>query len=184
MGYTNFASDFRSFATVRLTGSDIAQARDFVNEVLKVKLQEDEHKRDGDQEMKRWMTGRLGEMGLETFLGASFTDWSVGLSWKYDVSDLGRIGVSAGVKTASWGNYPTVPQDPRHKEVILVLEGTDVHICGLAKQSVMMMYSDDNLIMNPKLRAKGTKTGFYGFSELLRFDDLEELRRLSFDPSY
>lgn len=179
-----FESDFRSFAKVDLTADDLARMKEFVLAVTAVKAHEDEHQRDGDRELERWAAGRLGEIGLERYLGVQFVDWTVGPSWSYDVADLGSIGIPVGVKTAKWGNYPVVPVEPRHKEIILVWQGMSIHICGLARQSVMIRNSDLGLIMNENLRAKGTKAGFYGFSELLPFADLAELRALAQDATY
>lgn len=179
-----FESDFRSFAKVDLTADDLARMKEFVLAVTKAKTQEEEHQRDGDRELERWAAGRLGEIGLERYLGVPFVDWTVGPSWSYDVADLGSIGIPVGVKTAKWGNYPVVPVEPRHKEIILVWQAMSIHICGLARQSTMLRYSDLGLIMNDNLRAKGTKAGFYGFDELLPFNGLDDLRRLANDGIY
>lgn len=37
----------------------------------------------------------------------------------------------------------------------------------MATSNVLNNYQDDDLILDPNLRARGTKTGFYGFEQLV-----------------
>ena len=50
-----------------------------------------------------------------------------------------------------------------------------IFVCGLATTDVLNNYQDDNLIIDPNLRARGTKTGFYGFSELTPIQSIKDL---------
>lgn len=43
----------------------------------------------------------------------------------------------------------------------------------------MLNNVDDDLIMNAKFRARGVKTGFYGFDELLPFKTLDDLKQIA-----
>ena len=42
-----------------------------------------------------------------------------------------------------------------------------IFVCGLATSNVLNNYQDDDLILDPNLRARGTKTSFYGFEQLV-----------------
>lgn len=175
----NFETDFRSFAQVQLGVEDYNRAAEFASRVITAKASEQHHQADGDREQERWVTGILGEMAMERFLGSPFIDWTVGNSDDYNRADLAGLNVAAGIKTVKRGQYPVVHRDPQRPEVILVRDGLAVHVCGLASPEVMRQYADENLILNARLRARGTKTGFWGFAELVPFDGLAELQRLS-----
>jgi len=43
---------------------------------------------------------------------------------------------------------------------------------------VLNKYQSVDLIRDPKLRNKGTKSAFYGFEHLLHFKDIDELKEL------
>lgn len=177
----NFESDFRSIARVEMDWDDLERAEDFAARIARHKTNGGEraHNVDGGQEVRRWTTGVLGEMALERYLGASFIDWTLGSSADYDRADLAPLGLDVGVKTVEYGKYPVVHKNPRRPEVILVKEGRmTVHVCGLASPEVMRAHADDGLILSGALRARGVKTGFWGFGELLPFGDLGDLRRL------
>ena len=50
-----------------------------------------------------------------------------------------------------------------------------IFVCGLATSNVLNNYQDDDLILDPNLRARGTKTGFYGFEQLVPIKSLNDL---------
>lgn len=180
----DFVSDFRSFATVSLGLDDYNRANAFFNELIEKKATEEQHVIDGDRERERWITGIMGELAMERFLGAAFIDWSVGESEDYDLPDLAGLNVAAGIKAVEYGKYPVVHRNPHRPEVIVVRDAMTFHICGLASPEVMRRHADDGLILNANLRAKGTKTGFWGFSELVPFSGLGELQQLSWKMAF
>ena len=52
-----------------------------------------------------------------------------------------------------------------------------VFVCGLADVEVLNRCQDDELILSPNLRRRGTKTGFWGFQFLTPINSLEDLSR-------
>lgn len=84
------------------------RSKQFSQKIIQVKLKERVHQQDSNYEWKRWMTGTLGEIVLETFLGASFRDVSIGESKHYAIPDLASIDLRIGVKSFQVGNFPLV----------------------------------------------------------------------------
>jgi hypothetical protein len=165
-----------SFIKVILLESEIFVAKEFAKKKVERKLQEYQHKIDGDVELKRTLTGIKGEIAVEIFLKEKFIDWTIGDSRDYDKADLLPLGLSIGVKTVEFGKFPVVHKRVKRPEIITILENWNtVLICGLASVPVLKKYQDDDLIINKKLRDKGTKTGFYGFGCLQSFQSVKDL---------
>jgi hypothetical protein len=157
----------KDFVKVEIDDPTINKVEEFSKEVVKIKLQERHHFIDSSQEIKRWKNGFLGEFAVEKFIEKRFVDLSIGDSKKYHISDLTKIGLDWGIKTVEYGKFPIIFKKS-YKEEIIVIKKTDAifYICGLATTEVLNKYQSDELILSPGLRAKGTKTGFYGFSAL------------------
>lgn len=155
------------FVGIKIDQSNIDKVEKCIKSIIKVKLQEEHHYLDNRQEAKRWKNGFLGEFAVGKFLNKKFVDTSVGESKKYHISDLSKIGLDWGIKTVEYGKFPIIFKKS-YKDEVIVIKKTDrlFYICGLAKKDVLNRYQSDKLILSPGLRAKGTKTGFYGFSEL------------------
>lgn len=121
----------------------------------------------------------MGEVALEQFLGIDIVDWSIGDSSIYNVPDLGKHSLDIGVKTVEYGKFPVIHKNVVRPEIINIRTlYNKILICGLATKDCLRKYQDDDLILSPSLRRKGTKTGFYGFNELKTFKNLEELTSL------
>ena len=132
------------------------------------------------------MTGMQGELAVYKVLGHSIKDMdlSVGRAEKYFHADLSTIGYKAGVKTVEKGKAPVVFKRSYYGEIICVIEGAnEVGVCGYASPDVLKTYSCDDLILDQKLRSRGTKTGFYGFGYLYpvrnEFDLLMAIQKAS-----
>ena len=162
---------------------------DFAKKLITVKKNEIQHKNDNQKELKRFSTGFLGEAALEKVFNLSIIDWTIGEdSSTYHVPDI--PGYNVGIKTVEYGKFPIIFKKNRYPQIICVADpdksGT-VYVCGLATVDVLNTYQSDDLILDPRLRARGTKTGFYGFEHLVHvstIDDLEpykknQIRRLS-----
>lgn len=161
---------------IELNARDAQFLYDFAKKFQAAKANEVIHQIDNDQEIKRYMTGFAAELAVERLLGVSILDTSFGHSDNYNHADLKSAGLNIGVKCSLLGNYPVVFKAPHNAEIITVLHGTRVFICGLASVQNMIKYSDDNLILNQKFKARGVKTGFYGFEQLVPFKTLDELK--------
>lgn len=165
-----------SFIRVEISEYDISTAKEFTKLKVERKLQEYQHKIDGDVEFKRTLTGIKGEIAIETFLGRQFIDWTIGDSRNYDKADLLPLGLNIGIKTVEFGKFPVVHKVIKRPEIITILENWNtILICGLASVPVLKKHQDDDLILNKKLRDKGTKTGFYGFDCLQEFKSVKDL---------
>jgi hypothetical protein len=157
-----------------------SQIKSFVKEVVSSKTKEEHHKKDNGQEEKRWYTGFSGESALEKFLGQEFVDLSVGNSNAYHVSDLSKLGLDIGVKTVEKGKFPIIFKKSKSPQVIIIKSSDSKFcICGLATIEVLNNYQSDELILSPALRSRGTKTGFYGFEHLKKFENIEDLRMMT-----
>lgn len=187
--YQDDVVPFLNTATViELTAADVELVREFAKQFQKAKSFEHLHQIDDEQEIKRYMTGFSAELALEKMLGVKILDTTLGKSENYNHADLKENGINIGIKCAHYGNYPVVFKKPYNAEIVTVLRGNKVYVCGVASIQTMLDYADDNLILNAKFRARGVKSGFYGFDQLIPFNNLDELKsickRLPSRPRY
>ena len=163
---------------IELTAADVELVREFAKQFQKAKSFEHLHQIDDEQEIKRYMTGFSAELALEKLLGVKILDTTLGKSENYNHADLKDNGINVGIKCAHYGNYPVVFKKPYNAEIVTVLRGNKVYVCGVASIQTMLDYADDNLILNAKFRARGVKSGFYGFDQLIPFTNLDELKAI------
>lgn len=164
------------FKRVLVDCSYYREIQKFVKELIRAKTQEFHHKIDNDVEYKRHMTGFVGEAAVESYLGLKIIDWTIGNSDRYNIPDIEEYGV--GIKTVEKGKYPVIFKKNEYPQIICVRDDKIpnlVFICGLATADVLNKYQDDNLILNPKLRRRGVKTGFYGFEYLKEINSVADL---------
>lgn len=176
--YSNHVKPYSSqFVKVELDAKDIKKAEDFAKQIIISKSKESHHKLDFRSEYKRFYTGTIGELALESYLGIKgIVDWEIGDSSRFHTPDLSGIGIKAGIKTVSYGLFPVVFKNSYSPQIInITWKSKVVYICGLATIKVLNRYQSEELIRDPKLRARGTKTGFYGFKHLRTFRNLEDL---------
>jgi len=153
----------------------------FVSKLIKKKSKEQHHIVDDRKESKRFTTGFLGEAALEKVLGISIIDWTIGDSDSYHVPDI--PGYKIGIKTVEYGKFPIVFKNNYYPQIICIVDTTNigiVYVCGIATPDILNKYQDDDLILDSKLRARGTKTGFYGFDYLkpiTGIKDIENFRK-------
>jgi len=169
----------------RIVVSDemIAKIRKLVEAIIERKRGEAHHRIDYNNEYKRFYTGLLGEAALEQFLGIKIIDWSVGDSSVFNEADLKNSGLDIGIKTVEAWKFPVIHKQVKRPELINVkLDDKTVVFFGYASMSVLRNNQDDNFIISPLLRARGTKTGFYGFSELVEITDFAHLKKVYIKP--
>jgi hypothetical protein len=151
----------------------------FVNGVIEKKKNEEHHMIDSFNEAKRWRTGVGGELALEKFINKAFVDLSIGDSKKYHTPDLHKLGISVGIKTVEYGKYPLIFKSSNKPEIIVVkLNINKFAILGLATVDILNRYQDDNKILSPSLRSRGTKSGFVGLHMLKPFNSFDGLQKL------
>lgn len=147
-----------------------------VPEVKTEKIKQFVIKIDGKNEYKRYYTGMLGEAALEELLGIEIIDWTIGDSSNYHTPDIPNLKI--GIKTVEYGKFPIIFKSNYYPQIINIRTSKDtVFICGLATVETLNKYQSDDLIISPLLRKRGTKTGFYGFNELIPFKTLDELKK-------
>lgn len=104
----------------------------------------------------------LGEAALELYLETKFIDWTIGKSIDYHVPDLSKIGLNVGIKTVEWGKFLVIFKNSLSPEIIMIKRTRNtVLLCGLATNDILNKYQCDDLIIDKKLREKGSKTAFY-----------------------
>ena len=172
-----------SFIRVFVDQEYVICIKSFVKKIIEAKSKETHHKIDSLQEEKRFTTGFLGEAALEKLLGIQIIDWSIGNSDFYNNPDI--PGYKVGIKTVERNKFPIIFKNNWYPQIICIksIERDDlVFVCGLATKEVLNEYQDDNLILDPNLRKRGTKTAFYGFSHLLPVRSLDDLSEYDNSP--
>lgn len=165
-----------NFTKVIIPEDKITQIHNFCIEMAKIKLGESHYEYDNSQIYKRNYTGKLGEVALEILLNSSFVDFTVGDSKFYNQPDLSPLNLDIGIKTVEYSKYPLIFKNNQKPEIInLKMSRNEVLVCGVAMLSCLKQYQDDNLVLDPNLRRRGVKTGFYGFSKLSSFSSREDL---------
>ena len=161
---------------IELSNDDLQQIDEFVKAVIAKKASENHHIIDHGQEYKRFHTGMMGERAIEKLFGVSFIDWSVGNSNTYNIADLNSLGINVGIKTVELNKFPIIHKVPHRPEMICIKRSENtVILCGLATIDVLKTYQDDDLILSPALRSRGTKTAFYGFEHLIPIRSINDL---------
>lgn len=87
-------------------------------------------------------------------------------------------GYRVGIKTVERDKFPIIFKDNSYPQIICIKStkyNNLIFVCGLATSNVLNNYQDDDLILDPNLRARGTKTGFYGFEQLVPIKSLNDL---------
>lgn len=167
------------FVEAVLTDEQIQKLDDFAKRISVAKLNEDEHKNDNGSETIRWSTGIGGEIAVGNFLGMDFADLTIGKTSEYEVSDLIKLKLHVGVKTSEKYKFPIIKNYSKEPEIICIKKNKNTFvICGLAMPNILNTYQSDEYIIADKLKAKGTKTAFYGFRYLKPFSSYEELKKL------
>lgn len=178
--YSDKVSRYRyRFIPVVIPDEKVDKVKKFANDLVQEKLKEKVHQIDGDQEIKRHITGFMGEAALEELLGIDIIDYSIGYSKDYHHPDIQSLNV--GIKTVEANKFPVIYKKNNYPQIICIKSKTVdniVYVCGLADVNTLNYNQDDDLILNPKLRSRGVKTGFHGFKKLKQFSSLEELKRL------
>lgn len=175
---------------IPITEDMLKKAELFTRNVIKRKMQEQVHKRDHRNEHRRWMTGTLGELSLESFLGIRFWDSSIGHSFKYAVPDLSSIGLPIGVKSFRVGNFPLVNRlhtshsrpDPTIGQIFLAIEinRRKAYLYGFADRNLLLINEKDpesNRYVKD-FHALNRKTAFIKLDQLQSFQSLEELHSI------
>lgn len=156
-----------SFIKIELDEATINKVDKFIAKVIAKKSQEAHHQIDNAKEFTRWKTGVLGECAVEKYLGKKFVSFRVGDSKTHNYADLKPLGFDCGIKTSEYGKYPIVAKPSVRDEIIVVKFSDSVYyLCGLATPKVLNAYQTDDYILSPALKARGTKSAFYGFDKL------------------
>ena len=156
------------FGVVKLDDDFIRRLSGWVENVVARKRTEEHHSIDGNREHKRWTTGYLGECAVEKYLGESFIDWSVGDSAAYHKPDLSGLGIECGIKTVEHGKFPLIFKNSKSPEFIVIRKDYNTFwLCGWGEPDVLNEYQNQELILDKRLKSRGTKTAFYGFEHLI-----------------
>jgi hypothetical protein len=89
-------------------------------------------------------------------------------------------GYSVGIKTVEQGKFPIIFKKNDYPQIICIRslkEPNLIYVCGLATKEVLNTYQDTSLILDRNLRARGTKTGFYGFQYLKPIESLKDIEK-------
>ena len=166
-----------NYTFVELNEDEVKRIEKLTDDVVSRKHYEIHHKFDCRKEYNRFFNGFIGELAVEKLLGISVVDWSVGNSINYNKPDI--RGYNVGVKTVEKGKFPIIFKDNYYSQIICIKCSRNVvFVCGLATKETLNKYQSDDLIIDSRLREKGTKTGFYGFSHLINISSKNDLDKL------
>lgn len=155
------------FIKVVLNPLEVQFILNTANSIVEAKKNETSHRKDGASELKRFVNGLKGEAAVAKHLGITIIDPTVGVSIDFDKPDI--PGYNVGIKTVDYGHFPVIPKQNTYPQVICICHPNSnnvVYICGLANVDTLTKFQHDDLILDPNLKMKGTKTGFYEFSKL------------------
>jgi len=155
------------FIVIQFFEDEIVHIRNFAKNIPQQKLKEKHYRIDDDSLEKRFFTGFLGELAVNLLLGNLSLDLTIGDSKDFNVPDLPKLNI--GIKTVEWGKFPIVSKNPRNSEIINIVKGNTVFVCGIATVDNLKKNSSDDLVLSRKLVQRNVKTGFYGFNELKFF---------------
>jgi hypothetical protein len=158
--------NLHNYVKITLSDADINKVSEFADRCIPAKKIEKRHINDPISTRKRFMTGYTGELAVEKYLQKEFIDWSVGESIYYVGSDLSKLGLNIGVKTAQYGKYCLVPKKNKESQIIVIkaFNDKDFYICGVAKSNILNKYQCESLVHDDNARKK--KSAFYGYRNL------------------
>lgn len=166
----------KNFIKIYIDDKKIKEIETFVEKLILEKRNELHHKIDCFNERKRFVTGFMGEAAMEILLKVEIIDYSIGNSIIYHSSDLKQCGYDVGIKTVEYGKFPVIFKKPERSEIFLIKKGkNDLYVCGLATVELLKIFQDDELILSPLLKKRGTKTCYYNFKDLLRVKSINDL---------
>ena len=151
--------------------------KELAQEIAKKKLTEAGHRYDNRKETTRNITGLMGEAAMEQVLGIDIIEWSVGDTIDYAHPDILRYGV--GVKTVQHGKHHVIAKRSWYPQILCtVMSDTQVQVNGLATPHMLNSFQDDRYILDPRLRAKGTKTCYTGYDKLINIRSRADLEKV------
>lgn len=164
------------FKKILIAPDYLQKIQELASRIVERKLTEVHHLVDRNQELKRFITGLMGEAALEQLLDINIIDWTVGDSYHYHYPDI--PGYKVGIKTVERNKFPIIFKKNWYPQIICIRSDKFenlVFVCGLATPDVLNEFQSDDLIVDPALRKRGTKTGFYGFSRLKPVSGISDL---------
>lgn len=168
-----------SFTRVLIPQEKVERIKTLATNIVLKKLSESHHQVDSAKEFKRFFTGLMGEAAVEQILDLDIIEWTAGNSKNYNHPDISKYNI--GIKTVERNKFPIIFKNNTYEQIICVLSDKIpnlVFVCGLASVPVLNIYQSDDLILSPNLKARGVKTGFYGFQYLQSFSNKEEFEQL------
>lgn len=107
-----------NFKRVLIDRDYISRIENFVNDIIGAKEKEAHHIIDSSKELKRFMTGFMGEAALEKLFGIPIIDWTIGDSSYYHHPDI--PGYNVGIKTVEKGKFPIIFRKNDYPQIICI----------------------------------------------------------------
>ena len=182
--FLNF-SKFPVSAEIQFSEYAIQKVIEWGEKLYEEKMNEDEWKRDGLRAAKRIASGKLAELAVGRFIGKNFTDWDIGKTSRFAVSDLKPLKIKAGVKASTFGNVPLIYPKERQPQVIVTMRnnlydyefGDLAVIHGVAPVTNILTFIQREYVLSSGASEKG-KLGYVGHEGVLLFKNFEELKTL------
>lgn len=165
-----------SFIKVTIPPVEMQWILQTATNIIESKKNEASYKKDGASLLRRYINGLKGEAAVSRYLKIPIINPDVGISIDFDVPDI--PGYNVGIKTVEYEHFPIIPKTNTYPQIICICHpsfNNIVYICGIADVNTLQEYQYDDLILDPNLKVKGTKTGFWGFSKLKEVN-LENLK--------
>jgi hypothetical protein len=161
----------KQFIRIYINNEEYNNLKEFSVEIAKQK-HEEHFNIDDDVISKRFLTGLLGERALEIFLNLNIIDYTIGIAKDYNLPDISEFNI--GIKSCEWGKYPIIFKQNEYGQVINLVKGQEVFICGYATVQMLQDFQNDSYVINKKLQARGTKTAYFNFADLISINLVKE----------
>ena len=162
--------------TIDITKEDMDKVISFSKEMEEKKPDEPNYKTDNKNIFQRNLSGKLGEIAIEKYLGIQFVDFSIGESKDYNIPDI--YTYELGVKTARLSTgIIYAPVQPKNDEIVCIYDEdkSKVYIMGILNKELVDKYGERSLLP-PSVSAY--KTGYARYDELIpiSFDLLQSYK--------
>jgi len=149
-----------------LNDDEKSVVEEFARNCIPVKMSESGHQKDPQREYARIYNGKRAEWALMKHLGFPPPDMTIGDSHMHKGKDIELFGEKFGIKSSVAGQAALVFKRPVMPEIILVQNGDNFYLCGLASIKSMRDNNDVRL-MKSALNSQKAGLTMEGYKNLI-----------------
>ena|ERR1035437_1069239 len=156
-----------------LTAEEHEEVKVFSRKSAQKKVKETGHEEDYEQEYWRAHNGKYAEWSFRKQINFPPPDLTIGESHKYVGEDIIIEEEKFGIKCSKVGQAALVFKKPTLPEIILIMHGNDVYLCGIASVKIMKECHDELLKKSARNQKKAGLT-IEGYENLYPFSNTYE----------